>query len=232
MVELPPPVVERRGDLLVVRDDGLPGGTKRRFLGPLLARWPEEEFVFAGPAHGFGQVALAWAGADAGKRAHLFIAARSQRHPLTVEVLDRGALVTECRPGYLAVVTARAKAYCDLVGARFLPLGFDTPEVLAEARSVLGVLADLDPPEVWVTAGTGLLSRALQGVFPGAVHYAVAIGREPDVAGARLYRAPEPFVAPARRPPPFASCVTYDAKAWRFVSAHAAPGALFWNVAA
>ena len=30
----------------------------------------------------------------------------------------------------------------------------------------------------------------------------------------------------------FPSCGNYDAKAWRFITAQASPGALFWNVAA
>jgi len=45
-------------------------------------------------------------------------------------------------------------------------------------------------------------------------------------------KAPEKFEQDARLRPPFPSCSNFDAKAWRFVRQRAAPGALFWNVAA
>lgn len=228
---IPAPVVEAVGDLLVVRDDLLPGGTKRRFLTRLLARWPEAEFVYAGPAAGYAQLALGWAAADNDKRAVFFIAARARPHRLMIEGRRIGVTYVECRPGYLSVCSARARAYAAETGACFLPLGFDRPDVVAAAAEALGGHG-LDPPEVWVTAGTGLLSRALQVAYPRAAHHAVQAGRPPDVGAARLWRAPEPFEARADRPPPFPSAPTYDAKAWRFVRAHAAPGALFWNVGA
>ncbi len=58
------------------------------------------------------------------------------------------------------------------------------------------------------------------------------VGSEPDAGDARVILAPEKFEHAAQVAPPFPSCSNYDAKAWRFVRAQAAPGALFWNVAA
>jgi hypothetical protein len=81
-------------------------------------------------------------------------------------------------------------------------------------------------------AGSGALSRALQEAWPSAAHRAVRIGFPPDPGEALLLEAPEPFDQPAELPPPFPSCANYDAKAWRFLAEQAAPGALFWNVAA
>jgi len=229
--DLPPPRVDRIGSLFVVRDDLLPGGTKRRFLTPLMGRWPEQEFVFGGPAYGYAQLALAWSARDNDKQATFFIAARNTPHPLSAQAAAVGCRFRPCRPGYLTVVQARAKTYAAESGARFLPLGFDLPEVLDEAASQMAAV-DLNPPEVWCAAGSGLLSRALQQAFPDAVHHAVRIGMPPHVGRARLWHAPEPFDAPASCPPPFPSTPNYDAKVWRFLSAHARPDALFWNVAA
>jgi len=58
------------------------------------------------------------------------------------------------------------------------------------------------------------------------------IGAAPDAGGAVVLQAPEKFEDAAKDPPPFPSCLNYDAKAWRFVRQRAKPGALFWNVAA
>jgi hypothetical protein len=228
---LSPPTVEDRDGLLIVRDDLLPGGTKVRFLADLFRSWPEHEFVYAGPTQGYAQVAMGHAAALTGKQATCFIAQRAHLHPRSAAARQAGARLVEVPHGRLSVVRARARAYAELVGARFLPLGFDLPEArdaLAEVASGLG----LAPPEVWCVAGSGLLSRALQQAWPAAAHVAVRIGQPPDVGAARLLRAPEAFAQDARERPPFPACSNYDAKAWRFVRAEARPGALFWNAAA
>jgi hypothetical protein len=77
-----------------------------------------------------------------------------------------------------------------------------------------------------------VLSRALQRAWPDAEHHAVQIGKDPQVAGAQLWKAPEKFEEPAQEPPPWPSCDNYDAKAWRFLREHAGEGALFWNLGA
>lgn len=225
---LPDPILERVGGIVVVRDDLIPGGTKRRVLDGL---YPEAgELVYASPAQGYAQVALAYSAAATGRRATVFVARRAVPHPRTAEAASAGARIVPVAPGYLTVVQARARAYCAASGAALLPFGLDTPEVLAAlaetARSI-----PYQPAEVWCVAGSGLLSRALQLAWPAARHYAVAVGRAPDAGGAQVLRAPEPFERDAREAPPFPSCPNYDAKAWRFIMRQASPGAVFWNVA-
>lgn len=227
-MEFPAPAVERHGAVLVVRDDLIPGGTKQRILPGLLAGG--REYVYASPAYGYAQIALAHACRAVGSRATVFTAKRKALHPRTAEAKAAGAKVVLVPVGYLSVVRARAAAYCAAVGAEMLPFGLDTPEfgrrLAAVARAV-----PADPPEVWCVAGSGTLSRALQAAWPAARHHAVRVGAVPDAGRARLYVAPEPFERDARARPPFPSCSNYDAKAWQFVLRHAAPGALFWNVA-
>jgi hypothetical protein len=128
-------------------------------------------------------------------------------------------------------VRAKARAYCELAGAVLLPFGLDTPEFLA-ALAVVARGVDAKPREVWAAAGSGTLVRALQLAWPRASFHAVRVGAVPDIGRAELHIAPERFEQDARQPPPFPSCSNYDAKVWRFVKQHAAPGALFWNVAA
>lgn len=50
-MNLPKPVIEEISGILVVRDDLLPGGTKRRALEKLVE--PGREYVYASPAYGY-----------------------------------------------------------------------------------------------------------------------------------------------------------------------------------
>lgn len=226
-----PPVVEHEG-VLVVRDDGFPGGTKARVLSALFR--PEiEEYVYASPVQGYAQIALGHAARAAGKRATVFCAARKRRHPRTIEAEAAGARIVEVPNGYLNVVKARARSYCSVSGARLLPFGLNDP-VFIEALAGLARRLRLQPREVWTVAGSGVLTRALQQAWPEAEFYAVQIGAHPDAGRARLISAPEAFEQDAEVPPPFPSCGNYDAKAWRFVKAAVAQrpeGVVFWNVA-
>lgn len=227
--ELPPPRLERVGDVLVVRDDEVQGGTKRRVLPLLLG--DAEEYVYATPAYGYAQVAIAHTCKAYGKRATIFVAKRSEPHDRTREAAAAGARVIQVPHGYLSNVQAKARAYAEAAGATCFPFGLDVP-VFHTALSGIAASLDVDPPEVWCVAGSGALGRALEAAWPKARHYRVRVGAVPNVGGAQLFNAPEKFEQLAKAPPPFPSCANYDAKAWQFVKSYAKPGALFWNVAA
>jgi len=224
-----PPKVERHGDVWVVRDDLVPGGSKRRVIDRLLVSGTE--FVYASPAYGYAQIALAHACRDLGLRATVFTAKRTRMHDRTAEAARAGARIIMVPTGYMTNVRAKARAYCDATGAELLPFGLDVPEFLEGFAAVAAGL-ELQPTEVWTVAGSGTLSRALQAAWPAAVFHAVRVGAEPRAGRATVHVAPERFEDDAREPPPFPSCSNYDAKAWRFVQRMAQPGALFWNVAA
>jgi hypothetical protein len=226
---LPSPTIERHGKILVVRDDLVPGGTKARVLPSLLSSGIE--YVYASPAYGYAQIALGHACGAVGSRATIFTARRNDPHPRTLEAKRAGAKVVMVPNGYLSVVQAKAKAYCEATGARLMPFGFDTPAFL-DALAAVARSMSVSPAEVWTVAGSGTLSRALQAAWPSTRFHAVRVGREPSIGRARLHVAPEPFEKDAKIKPPFPSCSNYDAKAWRFIARHASPDALFWNVAA
>lgn len=223
------PVVEEVGGRYVVRDDMLPGGTKRRAIHAM-AQSDTRELCYAGPVFGYAQVALAYYAAGAGKRATVFCAKRKALHHRTLEASNAGATVVEVAHGYLSNVQAKARVYCAETGARLLPFGLDCAEAL-DAISAAARGLGLSPLAVWCAAGSGTLSRALQRAWPNAIHHAVLVGKsDADTGAATVHRAPEPFERDAELPPPFASCSNYDAKVWRFFR-EAPPGALFWNVA-
>ena len=226
------PVIEPLGSGFIVRDDYLPGGTKQRGLIPYLQKHPDTEFVYASPAYGYAQIALAVSAQLTGKRATIFTAKRKKPHPLTLQAYELGARVLQVKHGYLNVVQKRAKDYCAETGACYLPFGANLPEI-STAITEAALQLDIQPKEVWTVSGSGTLTRALQAAWPQASFMTVLIGKQGINTGrARQYTAPEAFEQAAKQPPPFNSCPNYDAKAWRFYQHHAQPGALFWNVAA
>lgn len=228
---IPPPVVIEHEGIHVVRDDLVGGGTKARFMVKLFAE--ADEIVYATPAEGGAQSALAWAAQATGKRATLFVAKRAEPHPRALMAKALGATVWQVTPGYLTVVQKRARDYCAATGATLAPFGMDTPaaiQTIADAARSTG----LDPDEVWCASGSGVLARALAAAFPRARRHVVQVGRAltpEDVAGAMIHVHPLSFAQTCRTLPPFPSDPHYDAKAWETAKARRGAGlVLFWNV--
>jgi hypothetical protein len=228
---IPAPTVVEHDGILVVRDDLIGGGTKARFLIRLFET--ADELVYATPAEGGAQSALAWAARETGKRATLFVAKRAQAHPRAWMAKRLGAKVYQVTPGYLTVVQKRARDYCEATGATLAPFGLDLPEaidVIADAARATGV----EPDEVWCASGSGVLARALAKAWPGARRHVVQVGRKlsaGDVAGATIHVHPRSFGQVAASRPPFPSDPHYDAKAWEIATARRGAGrVLLWNV--
>ena len=226
-----PPVIKEHEGVTVIRDDLFKGGTKARFLPVLFDA--AEEVVYASPAEGGAQTALAHTAAALGKRATIFVAKRAKPHPRALEAKRVGAKVMQVSPGYLTVVQARAREYCNRTGAMLAPFGVNLPAAIdriAEAALMTG----LEPDEVWCASGSGVLARGLAKAWPDARRHVVEVGRKlsaDDVAGARIHEAGLPFSKALKERPPFPSCPHYDAKAWRICKARRGAGlVLFWNV--
>ena len=224
------PVVTDHFDIRVVRDDLFPGGTKARFAAPLFGG--VDEVVYASPAEGGAQTALAITAEQLGKRATIFVAKRKVPHARTLMAKAHGAKIFQVAPpGYLSVVRAKASAYCAATGARLAPFGFDLAwsiGAIAEAALTTGEM----PEEVWCAGGSGTLARGLAKAWPQARLNVVQVGRDLTVAGATMHKHGLPFGAVARTKPPFPSDPHYDAKAFELCLARHGPGkVLFWNVA-
>ena len=207
-------------------------GTDKKFrLGTRKRDVDGKEYVYASPAYGYAQVALAYACKAMGKRATVFTAQRKVMHPRTAEAAAVGAKIVMVPCGYLNVVQARAASYAAETGATLLPFGLDLPPLQQSLVEVAKGL-QLQPTVVWTVAGSGMLTRSLQMAWPDAKFFAVQVGRVPKSGKAKVLVAKEKFEEDAKIPPPFPSCSNYDAKAWKFIQALASKGALFWNVAA
>lgn len=192
-----------------------------------------DEVVYASPAEGGAQTALAYAAQSLGKRATIFVAKRAEPHPRALLAKSLGAKVIQVRPGYLTVVQRRAAEYASDRGARLAPFGFDTPQIVDAIAKAAGSL-QIAPDEVWCAAGSGVLSRGLARAWPKARRFAVEVGRRlspADVAGATIIPAGMPFSQPCEAPVPFPADPHYDAKAWQMCRARRGAGlVLFWNV--
>ena len=229
---LPTPIITIHRGFAVVRDDLLPGGTKRRVIQPLVEASDYQEFVYASPAFGYAQLALAVACREAGKRATIFTAKRNTPHPLTQAAADAGAKIVMIPYGYLSNVQSQAKAYAAETGAANIPFGVDTDESL-NAIAAAALSTGANPTEVWTVSGSGTLTRGLQRAFPNAEFHTVLIGKKGANTGkAKAYIAPEKFEQNAKLLPPYPSCKNYDAKLWQFALKNASPDALIWNVGA
>jgi len=226
-----PQIVTTDG-IMVVRDDLLAGGTKARFADSLFASG--RPVVYASPAEGGAQTALAFTAQRLGAGLVIFVARRATPHPRTVMAHRLGARVIDVAPGYLSVVQARAREYAQKNGMALAPFGLDIPGAADAIAAAAALLPATLPDEVWCAAGSGVLARGLAKAFPLAARHVVQVGHKlmpSDVGGARIHIYPRPFGSPARTIPPFPSDPHYDAKAWEICAReHGAGSVLFWNV--
>lgn len=230
------PVIKEHQGVIVVRDDFIPGGSKRRFVDRLFGG--ASEVVYASPVYGGAQIAIAHAAREAGIRSTIFCAKRGTPHPRTIEAKKAGAKIIQVNPGYLSNAKAKARDYCNATGASLLPFGMESPialdEIATAAAHIQSIVGTID--QVWCVGGSGVLCRGLQQGLAGVKSFnVVQVGREllpEDVKAARVYRYPLDFAKDAKRPPPFPSCSNYDAKAWEFIPKESQAKVLFWNVMA
>lgn len=232
----PEPVLEEHGNVIVVRDDLVPGGSKMRFLPHLVQ--DAKEIVFGGPFCGGAPYALSVWGKRTGTKITLFYAKRKELHERQKAALKNGATIYQVPFGYMSNVQAKAKAYARDHGALFLPLGFDVPQASApfieQMRRVARTVGKID--QVWAATGSGMLARCLaEAFYPTQVH-GVIVGlrsrneKQKFGTNVELHEAPYDFAKSAKGRAPFPSCGNYDRKAWEMCSSMSQGKVLFWNV--
>lgn len=235
-IQLPKPIVMEHDGFLVVRDDLLDGGTKRRGFNIYVESFPDiQEWVYASPRQGYAQLSLAYACKDLGKKATVTVP-KGTRYWLTDEAEKLGANIIEVPMGYLTNIQAKARKYVEThAGSCLIPFGGDDP-IIIEAMKNVALSIDIEPPkEIWTVMSSGVLSRGLQLAWPDAKVYGVRIGHnttDRERGRAETFLSKYKFNQECKESerPPFPSSLTYDSKAWEFIKKHASPGALFWNV--
>ncbi|MBU6475342.1 MAG: hypothetical protein KGL10_03635 [Alphaproteobacteria bacterium] len=228
---LEPQVITEHDGFLVVRDDLVKGGTKRRVLTQMFNDVAANVLVYPSVPFGSGPVAVAESARDTGKQAILFYPDR-KRENWSQQMKDAeaaGAHIVLVAGGNLKTLMKRARDYAATrPDALCLALGFDTPEYVEKLAEIARALP-VKPKEVWCATGTGTISRALQKAWPDAEHHAVVIDDRGSTGNAKRHTLSAVFNQAAAKPP-FPASAHFEAKAWGIVKREGRPGALFWNV--
>jgi len=234
--------------MYVIADDLLIGGTKQRaaipFLNDLINKY--NEFIYAGPVYGFGQIALSYACYLYRCKCTLFVEKRDKLYQLTERAKSYGAKVMEVTSSKsvnytpLLEVQNAAKEYVKNTDKSYLiPFGFESDEFI---NYYVDALKESFPPDkinlikrLWLVSGSSVLLRALTIFFPNVHFLIVQVGKNiwkehVDWSRSTLYIAPEKFSDIAIRQPPYPSVKTYDAKLWQFVEQYGKDGDYIWNV--
>lgn len=228
------PVIQKIENIFVVRDDLIPGGTKRVFVDKIISG--HNEVVYASPVYGGAQIAIAHAAKELNIRATIFCAKRSTPHPRTLEAYQAGAKIVQVPTGYLNNVQAKSKKYCADTGAFLLPFGLETPvafQAIADRAVKVQKIVGQSFDQVWCVGGSGVLARGIQKGLVSKQYHVVQVGRKlskNDIGKATLHAHYLKFEQDAKIKPPFPSCGNYDAKCWEYIKKHAKGCVLFWNV--
>lgn len=232
-----PFTVQDFGDISVVREDLLPGGSKLRFL-PYLIPQGATEVVFGGPFCGGAPLALSVLGREFGIRTTLFYAQRKTLHRRQLLAQANGARIVQVPMGFMTNVQAKARTYAQQAGACFLPLGFDLPAAEEPfIAAVQRVRRDVGTPaQVWCATGSGMLARCLGRAFPESEVRAIAVGlasrwkEQPFPSNVTVTPADLPFARESHASAPFDCCPNYERKAWEVCVREGRGKRLFWNV--
>jgi len=223
----------------VWRDDLQFGGTKSRILKPYIQRRLEkyDDFVFASPRVGYGQLALSYVCNQLGSKSTLFVP-KGKTTSITERCLELGSNVIQVPMGYLTHLQYKSKIYIDEnPNSHLLPFGFDVDEIIDDGVEIIKNLNDWkDYDEVWSVISSGVLSRILQRVFPKSKVKGIRIGHdttEREQGRAELQISPYQFKNPCKKKelPPFPSNLHYDSKGWKPFIEQSKPNSLFWNTA-
>jgi hypothetical protein len=232
------PIVEQYGNISVVREDLVPGGTKARFVDYLFEG--VDEVVYATPAQGGAQTALALAARRLGKRLTLFVAARKEQHPRIILSERIGACIVEVKLGYLSNVQAKARNYTEYGGflgrsrVRNLQFGLNSPEAV---KAIAAAAVQIPrPSQLWCSAGSGTLACGLAKAWPNVPRFVVSVGHkliQADVGGGTIIVYPKPYGYEGAPELPFPSDPIYERKTYQIMLERVGGGsATFWNTAA
>lgn len=220
-MSLKPPVIETYDGLQVVRDDLLPGGTKRRALVNWLPSLDTDHFIYAGSVFGSGGWALAEACHDLGLTCTLALS-KADYYPHWLDLIDCGIKWFDPQP-----VEHIYQSFNNAKG--LLPLGYSDPGFKSCLTDIF-VKSGLTPSSVWMPCVSGVLLQSAQAAWPNTEFNAVCVAKNHgNIGNATKYQTPEKYYQPARNPPPYPANLFSDAKLWPFAQKFAVKDTLIWN---
>lgn len=219
----------------VFRDDYLIGGTKQRALIQFIQKTNKDKYVYAGPSHGYAQIALAFACKIMHKKAVIFINKLEKRTELTEYALSFGSVELHEISADLKTLQEKAAAYSNS-DSYLISFGGNEPEYLDALYKALSLTIpkNIKPSRIWIVAGSATILQVLYKIFPKTHFCAVQVGKTiwPDQINNRttLYVSPEKFMDRAILQPPYPTVATYDAKLWTFFLKYGKANDYIWNV--
>jgi hypothetical protein len=227
-----PVIIDKYKNLLVLRDDKLPGGTKSIFLDYLMDD-KYKEYIYATSAEGGFQLALS---KRLGSLFTAFVAKRNKPHRNQDELRHNHSKVIEIPYGYLKNITSKAKLYHkEHPKSKLITFGGGQEYIDLIANRMQQVqlkTGKLD--QVWAALGSGTLVRGiLSAVPPSTQVFGVQVGMEytgPQPQNLTIIKYPKPFKFESKLDVPFQSNVNYDRKVLEIALKMAKGRALFWNV--
>jgi hypothetical protein len=192
----------------VFRDDVLEGGTKQRAMAVMIRDSKADRFVYAGPAEGYAQVALAYVCKLYGKKSTVVLPRRRDRrlHALTLVAKSHGVHVVEVPPRNNGNGVARLKdvqSFAEQMVKQhndekhegdvmeLLPFGLHCDSFVSELVQRLkkcipdDLLSKNPPKRLWTVAGSAALLASFAKVWPETKFMVVQVGKKiwPDQIG-------------------------------------------------
>lgn len=247
------PLNTEQGNIFVVRDDLLRGGTKQRAAIPFINALKEQgvdEVVYASPFSGYAQVAIAISSHSVNMKSTIFVEKdQTKQHP-TFSLFSRKIKnIANLQIAMdLADAEIKAEKYCfGNVSRRKIPLGLNDEQFKQCLRQELAeqwelLCKKIVPERLWVSLGSGTLAEVLHPIVSKTtilccvdVHVLPEthprIKKIKELNNVEIHSAPEIFIKPALNPPEIPSNLFYDAKVWQFVNKKAKNNDVWWNVA-
>lgn len=246
--------ISHEGKIINLIQDGIvPGGTKGRAAGDYLRTIDSKVIVYAGPATGYAQVALAHWGKILDKKIVLFLSGSRPIYGFTkvtkyakqinpsIEI-HLGKILKDCTQNAINYCSRSANniAVQGAASPYLLKFGFDDELFISIlGTKLLEAGLEIEGKTVWITVGSGTVLRTLLSITKTTKFKCVTVGKgmyedqysPSDWTRLTIYKAPEYFTQDAVHQPPYNSLSNYDAKLWQFAMVDAQHDDYIFNIA-
>lgn len=235
--------VRQIGNLNVIEEDRLIGGTKSRVIVPYLKTVLQnnkiDEIIYAGASNGYAQVALAQALRLL--KSHVKLSIYVQKTNLD-DVKDLMILARTLYPVTYHELSTNLQDMLQQAETNASESAFLIPFGLADSlfkkllqRSLKRALVPYASriKRLWLTAGSGTILDVCYHLLPKTHFMVVQVGKTVDVSAydrATLFVSSYRLYQPFKGKIPYPTTKSYDGKIWEFQE-HFQPGDYIWNTA-